>query len=60
MWDDGTVDDVNVVTLQPSEWLEVHQAEIGSLVPPPLDLVEMGLPENLMARVLAIERCPPR
>lgn len=58
IWEDGTVDDIHVETLQPPEWLAAHQVEVGAMVPLPLDLVEMGLPENLMAKVLAIERCP--
>lgn len=58
VWDDGTLDDINVETLQPPQWLAYHHVEVGASVPIPLDLVEMGLPETLMAKVLAIERCP--
>ena len=58
VWDDGTIDDINVETLQSPAWIEHFQARVGSSVPIPLDLVEMGLPENLLAKVLAIERCP--
>ena len=59
IWDDGTIDEINVETLQPPEWLVYHHAEVGATVPIPLDLVEMGLPEGLMAEVLSIECCPP-
>ena len=58
-WEDGTLDDVNIETLQPPEWIAAHKAKVGSLIPLPLDLVEMGLPETLQAKVLALEPCPP-
>jgi RHS repeat-associated protein len=58
-WDDGTLDDINVETLQPPEWLRAHGAAVGATVPLPLDLAEMGLPEHLRATVLANEPCPP-
>jgi hypothetical protein len=57
-WDDGTLDDVNVETLQAPEWLLANGVRVGGQVPIPLDLVEMGLPGNLQAAVLAIEPCP--
>jgi len=59
VWDDGTIDDINVETLQPPEWLTEHNVRVGASVPMPLDLVEMGLPETLHAQVLAVEPCPP-
>ncbi len=58
-WDDGTVDDINVETLQPPEWVEAHGARVDATVPLPLDLAEMGLPADLRARVIANEACPP-
>ncbi|HHK42354.1 MAG TPA: hypothetical protein ENJ50_08045, partial [Planctomycetaceae bacterium] len=58
-WPDGTVDDINVETLQPPEWIVAHDAHVGRLVPIPLDLVEMGLPKGLKARVLDNLPCPP-
>ncbi len=58
VWDDGTLDDINIVTLQSSEWITRHEARVGATVPIPIDLVEMGLPADLRAKVLAIERCP--
>jgi hypothetical protein len=57
-WYDGTVDTINVVTLVPPEWITLHDAQVGNLVPIPLDVREMGLDENLLAKILAIERCP--
>jgi hypothetical protein len=57
-WYDGTVDTINVVTLVPPEWIALHDAQLGSMVPIPLDVQEMGLDENLLAKVQAIERCP--
>jgi hypothetical protein len=58
-WVDGTLDDIHVETLQPPEWLASHQVKEGAMVPLPLDLVEMGMPEDLQGEVLAIEPCPP-
>jgi hypothetical protein len=58
-WDDGTLDDINVETLQPPEWLAEHNVRVGGEAPLPLDLLEMGLPDDLRAEVLAIEPCPP-
>jgi hypothetical protein len=57
-WYDGTIDSINVITLVPPEWIALHDAKIGSFVPIPLDLQEMGLDENLLAKVQAIEQCP--
>lgn len=58
-WPDGTVDDIHVETLQSPEWLAGHAAQVGSSVPIPLDLAEMGLPADLPAKVLANDPCPP-
>jgi hypothetical protein len=57
-WPDGTLDVVEVETLQPPEWVAAHRARPGAWVPLPLDLLEMGLPETLRARVIANEPCP--
>jgi hypothetical protein len=57
-WYDGTVDSINVVTLVPPEWLAICDAKVGSMVPIPLDLQEMGLDENLFAKIQTIEECP--
>jgi hypothetical protein len=57
-WDDGTLDDINIETLQSPEWCESVGAGVGATVPIPLDLVEMGLPDELQAIVLAIDPCP--
>jgi hypothetical protein len=57
-WPDGTLDVVEVETLQPPEWVAAHRARPGAWVPLPLDLLEMGLPETLRARVMANEPCP--
>jgi hypothetical protein len=59
-WPDGTVDRICVESLLPPEWLARHGgAAVGSTVPLPLDLNEMGLPEGMTARVVANEPCPP-
>jgi RHS repeat-associated protein len=57
-WADGTVDVIAVETLQPAGWAAAYGARVGAVVPLPLDLVEMGLPEDLWAVVLADEPCP--
>ena len=58
-WADGTLDVVEIETLQPPEWIAAHRATVGAKVPLPLDLHEMGLPESLQAEVTANEPCPP-
>jgi hypothetical protein len=58
-WPDGTLDTIHVDTLQSPEWIEQWQAQVGAEVPPPVDLVEMGLPEDLVTKVVANEPCPP-
>jgi hypothetical protein len=58
-WKDGTLDDINVETLQPREWFAGNGAHVGGMVPLPLDLVEMGLPRDLYGTVLSVEPCPP-
>jgi len=57
-WSDGTLDTIHVETLQSPLWLELFDVAVGADVPPPLDLVEMGLPEDLMTTVTAVEPCP--
>jgi len=58
-WPDGTVDRICVESLMPPDWLALHDgAPVGSRVPIPLDLEEMGLPEGMTARVTANEPCP--
>ncbi|MGH7139388.1 MAG: polymorphic toxin-type HINT domain-containing protein, partial [Pirellulales bacterium] len=58
-WQDGTLDPVEVESLQPFSWIEAHEARRGRRVPLPLDLTEMGLPADLPATVVAIEPCSP-
>lgn len=57
-WSDGTLDTIEVETLQPLDWLREHRARRGAFVPLPIDLTEMGLPEDMRAKVVAIEPCP--
>lgn len=58
-WDDGTLDVVHVETLQGPDWVAAQQAEVGRMVAIPFDLVEMGLPADLLAQVLEKRPCPP-
>jgi RHS repeat-associated protein len=58
-WPDGTLDDIHVETLQPLEWIATNDIRVGGKSPVPLDLVEMGMPQEVLAEVIAIEQCPP-
>ena len=58
-WEDGTLDTIHIETLQAPEWIAACGARLGAWVPVPLDLVEMGLPADLTAQVVADEPCPP-
>ncbi|MDX1964628.1 MAG: hypothetical protein SFX18_15870 [Pirellulales bacterium] len=58
VWADGTRDHWEIVTLQPLTWIERHQLSVGVLAPIPLDLEEMGAPDDLRAVVASIEPCP--
>lgn len=49
---------VRVETLQPPEWVTLYEPELGNVVPIPLDLVEMGLPAEMQAVVVANDPCP--
>ncbi len=57
-WEDGTIDIFEIQTLQPPQWIEANGAVQGAYVDLPLDLVEMGAPEDLQGQVLAIEAVP--
>jgi hypothetical protein len=57
-WADGTLDDINIETLQPPEWLAAENVREGGYIPLPLDLLEMGLSEDLRGLALAIKPCP--
>ena len=52
-------DDVNIETIQSPEWLDSCDPVIGSDVPAPIDVLEMGLPHDLKAKVLENGPCPP-
>ncbi len=58
-WLDGTVDEIEIETLQPPEWFADHDVRVAGDAPIPLDLVEMGLPPDMRAQVVAIAPCPP-
>src|SRR5487761_1215010 len=57
-WDDGTLDTVEVETLQPLSWIAASGARVGRSVPIPCDLEELALPLDLHGTVTAIEPCP--
>jgi hypothetical protein len=59
IWPDGTVDDIQVETLQPWQWIDAHEVHVGGQAPLPLDVVEMGLPEGITGTVRDILPCPP-
>lgn len=57
-WPDGTLDTFHVQSLQSAEWLAASGAQIGSQVPLPVDLQEMGCPPHLLANIKNVEPCP--
>ncbi len=57
-WPDGTLDVIHVESLQPCEWIESQKIHVGSVVTPPLDLVELVLPAELKAEIVEILPCP--
>lgn len=58
VWADGTLDQINVQTLQPWQWIQQHEAHVGAFAPLPLDALEMGLPEGMTGTVDDILPCP--
>jgi hypothetical protein len=58
-WSDVERDDIHIETLLPPEWLEANNVQVGAEVQLPLDLVEMGLPDDLRGEVVGIAPCPP-
>jgi len=56
--EDGQLNLIHVETLQPPSWVEEHNAVPGALVPLPLDLLDMGLSDDLVARVVENTNCP--
>ena len=59
VWPDGTVDTINVESLQPWQWIQRHEAHVGGYAPLPVDTHEIGVPEDLLGKVLDILPCPP-
>jgi hypothetical protein len=59
VWPDGTVDVINLETLQPWQWLHANEAHVGSWIALPLDVAEMGLSPDLQGKILDILPCPP-
>ena len=58
-WANGTLDTIEVETLQPQASIEANRVSVGQMVPLPLDMIEMGMPPTLRAKVVAIQPCPP-
>ncbi|UUO07555.1 hypothetical protein M4951_04415 [Blastopirellula sp. J2-11] len=54
----GKEDRIVVQTIVPPTWLEFFDAHVGAVVPYPLDLVEMGIPEELEGEITDIAPCP--
>ena len=44
--------------LQPPEWINEHDWRVGARVPMPLELREMGLPQDLLGEVVGNEPGP--
>ena len=59
-WADGTLDRWEVETLQPAEWLALHQADAGGWIDlsAVLDLAEMGAPAGLRGQILSVGPTP--
>lgn len=58
-WEDGTVDEINIETLQPVAWIHDNRVRVGGQTKLPIDALEMGLPDELTGKVLDILPCPP-
>ncbi|MBC8355771.1 MAG: hypothetical protein H8E66_27660, partial [Planctomycetes bacterium] len=58
VWPDGTIDNINVETLQPWQWLHENEVHVGGKAPLPLDAEEMGLTGNYTCKVLDILPIP--
>lgn len=58
VWEDGTVDVINIETLQPWQWIHQYEVHVGGWAPLPLDVDEMGLPAGMTGKVLDILPCP--
>ncbi|MEM7478573.1 MAG: polymorphic toxin-type HINT domain-containing protein [Planctomycetota bacterium] len=57
-WPDGTQDVFKIETLKGPEWLREYSATVGCYVPLPLDLLEMGCPDDLLGKIISIDDCP--
>lgn len=57
-WYDDTIDTINIEYLASPDWMAQYDAQVGKMVPIPLDLEEMGLDVGILARIQAIEECP--
>jgi hypothetical protein len=57
---DGTLDTWEVQTLQPADWLAMHQADAGGWIDlsAVLDLAEMGAPQGLRGRIVSVGPTP--
>ncbi len=58
VWPDGTVDVINIETLQPWQWLHNNEAHVGSWIRLPLDVEEMGMSPDLKGKILDVLPCP--
>jgi Pretoxin HINT domain len=58
VWADGTIDRINVETLQPTHWLQAHDVHVGGQAPLPLDVEEMGMAPGLTGKVVDVLPCP--
>jgi RHS repeat-associated protein len=58
-WDvDGDDDLVLIEALVSPDWLARNQADVGVHVAAPLDLEELGIVDDAVARITAIDACP--
>ena len=54
----GMIDDIHIASIQPTAWIDEHRVHVGGWAPAPLDAMEMGLPDDLQAKVVDIQPCP--
>jgi hypothetical protein len=54
IWPDGTVNDINVETFQPWQWIHEHEVHVGGEASLPLDVEEMGIASDIRGKVIDI------
>jgi hypothetical protein len=58
-WADGTLDTIEVEALEPQADIVADGIQVGSSIPLPASLIEMGFGRDIRAKVIDIAPCPP-